>query len=233
MVHITGAINVYYRDLKQDGKIGLMKSVEELAEYFGNKGISENSKVIIYDDGKMKAAARTYWILKYLGAKDVKILNGGIDGWKEARKPVTSAASSLKATTFNPTVNEAINVDLETVKNAISAGDIILVDSREPEYFKGEKGVTERDGHIPGSINFDYTTTIANKSFKSKEGLIALAAEYGITPESQVIVYCNSGVKGAVLWFALKEIAGFENIMLYEGSFNEYEADENNAVATE
>ena len=229
-VHIDGSINVYYRDMKQEGKIGLMKPVDEIAAYLGSKGISPNNHVVIYDDGKMKAATRVYWLMKYVGVKKVSILDGGIEAWKAGRKPVTAQATTKKPVEFTATVDESMNITLDQFANEYAAETVALLDAREVEFFKGEKGSNERKGHIPNAINIPYLDMLKDGFFKSKEEIETLIAGVGISKDQQVIVYCNSGVKAAVIYFALIEICGYENVRLFEGSFNEWEADTGNPV---
>jgi thiosulfate/3-mercaptopyruvate sulfurtransferase len=229
-VHVNGSVNVYYRDLKQEGDMGLMKSVDEITKYLGDKGICETNHVVIYDDGKMKAATRVYWIMKYVGVKKVSILDGGVEAWKAGRKPVTATPTNLKQVLFKADLDESINITLSDFMAKYDAENVALIDAREIEYFNGEKGKNTRPGHIPNAINIDYNEVLKDGFFKSKEEIEKLIAGVGISKDQQVIVYCNSGVKAAVIYFALTEICGYENIRLFEGSFNEWEADTGNPV---
>lgn len=231
VVHVTGAVHVDYRELVNDpAGMGFLKTPEELAAYLGSVGISETSDVVVYDDGSMKAATRVFWVLKYLGATKVRILDGGIDAWKEARKPVTSAVVKPKAAVFNVTLHPELNITKDEFN--ITFKDAILVDARENNEYIGEKKAKfhTRGGHIPGAVSIPSVDVVADGSFKSKDDIIAMATAAGVTPGKEIIVYCNSGVKAAVVYFALVEIAGFENVKLYEGSFNEWEADPNHEV---
>jgi len=94
-VHIIDAVNVdVFNTFVKEGDIkGLLKTPEEIAKILGEKGLNADKKIIIYDNGKNINAGRLYWILKYLGYKDVKIMNGHMKAWRAARKPVTKIAT--------------------------------------------------------------------------------------------------------------------------------------------
>jgi thiosulfate/3-mercaptopyruvate sulfurtransferase len=229
-VHITNSVNFFYQEIQVDVKTGAMKCPDDLAKLLGEKGIGENKIIVVYDDGTMKGASHVWWTLKYLGAKDVRILDGGIDAWKLARKPVTATPTKIVPTTFNLDIQLPMILFKDQFADMIKVPENVLVDAREANQYSGEAGQTTRKGHIPGATNLDFTTMVANGSFKSKEEILALAAAKGITPDKQIVIYCNSGVKAAVVYYALVEIAGFEKVKLYAAGFNEWESDPANEV---
>lgn len=229
-VHITNSVNLFYKDIQVDTKTGFMKCPDDLAKLAGSMGINENKTIVVYDDGTMKGASHVWWTLKYMGARDVRILDGGLDAWKGARKPVTGTATKITTTTFNLDVKVDMNIFKDEFATVYNANGLVLVDAREADQYRGEKGQTARKGHIPGAVNLEFTEFVANGSFKSKEEILSMVGTLGIAPETKVIVYCNSGVKAAVAYFAMVEIAGLANVRLYEGSFNEWEMNPDNEV---
>ncbi len=147
--HLKGAINIYHMDLYKDGDIaGLIMDPADLAAFFGERGISETTPVVIYDDGSHKYDTRTYWILKYIGAQDVKILHKDLDEWAKLRLPLTTTATKLDAVTFTPTVNPAFIADLAEVEAAVEDqnDNVVLIDARTADEYKG---ITSSEGHIP------------------------------------------------------------------------------------
>jgi thiosulfate/3-mercaptopyruvate sulfurtransferase len=229
-VHINGAVNIYYKELIDKAEYDKMKKPEDLAALFGSKGISEKSTVIIYDDGTMKGAAFTWWILKYLGAEKVYILDGGIDAWKAARKPVTSQPTKITPAVFTMNLSPSIYASKDYFLGNFKKPGLALVDARENDQYKGEKGTTTRKGHIPGATNIMFSDLVAKGFFKSKEEILSMMKNAGFNPDQEYIVYCNSGIKAAVDYFAFTEIAGIRNIKLYAGSFNEWESNPDNIV---
>ncbi len=225
--HIKGAINIDHNELYKPGDVeGLIKSPEEMAAYFGAKGISESSEVVIYDDGSQKYSTRLYWILKYIGAQNVKILHKDLDQCRAARIALTAEPAKLKAVTFTPTVNPELIVNLEDVKARKDSPGVKLVDCRTAEEFNGVKN---SQGHIPGAININHEDLLtASGAFKSADELKMIAEKNGITPEIEVMVYCKTSVRAAVAYVAFKNILGYQNVKVYDGAYNEWVA--NNPV---
>jgi thiosulfate/3-mercaptopyruvate sulfurtransferase len=223
-LHVVGAINVPHKELHREGDIeGLIKSPRDLAAYFGEKGISNTSNIVIYDDGSLKYASRVYWILRYLGAENLRILHRDMVEWKAERIPITRVRTSVKATTFTPNVNASIIATADDVKAC--TGDCILVDSREAAEFNGTSTKRESAGHIEGARNIDFKDFLNERGeFKSADQIKAIAKRRGIEQGKRVILYCKKGVRAAVSYVALKEIAGYPDVKVYEGAYNEWKA---------
>lgn len=221
--HIRDAIHVNHNDLYKDGDIsGLIETPENLAAYFGNLGLTEASTIVISDDGSQKYNSRVYWILKYLGAQNVRVLHKDMNAWRKARIPITSVPGKATPTIFTPTVNPDLYADLNYVNDKKGIDNVVLVDCRTPDEFAGIKS---SDGHIPGAINIDYTTFLTdNGAFKSAEEIKAIAKSNGITPETEVILYCKTSVRATPVFIALKNILGLEKIRVYDGAYNEWVA---------
>ncbi len=223
--HIKNAIHIGHKALYKEGDVSaLIKSPEELAAYFGEKGINENTEVVIYDDGSHKYNSRVYWILKYIGAKNVKLLHKDMNAWRKMRVPLTSTPGKSKATTFTPEVNENILATLDYVKENKENENVVLVDVRSPEEYNGS--TSKSDGHIPGAINLNYEDLLTeNGAFKSKEELQAIADANGLTADKELIFSCNTGIKGSVSFAAFKSILGYEKVKLFDGSYVEWVVD--------
>lgn len=227
-VHINNAVNVSYKSLEKKGGIeGLLNTPDELAKIFGSNGVSEKKTIIVYDEGAGKYASRLYWTLKYLGAPNVKVLDGGLVAWKAGRKPVTKNPSNVKAETFTPSVNKAIYADMKEVQAAAGNAKVILVDLRENVEFSG-KDPKNNKGRIPGSINVDHTTLMAaNSTYKTKAELEKIFTAAGATKDKTIILVCPTGVRAGKGFFALKSILGYPNVKIYEGGVNEWAASSN------
>lgn len=224
-VHINDAVNVSYKSLEKSGGIeGLLLADQDLAKIFGSKGVSEKKTIVVYDEGSGKYSARLYWVLKYLGAPDVKILDGGLVAWKAGRKPVTKNPSTVKAATFTPKANNAVFASMKDVQAASDNAKVILIDLRENNEFSG-KDPANNKGRIPGSVNVDHTTlNAANSLYKPKAELEKIFAAAGATKDKTIILTCPTGVRAAKGYFVLKSILGYPNVKLYEGGVNEWAA---------
>lgn len=219
--HVKGAINVDPSDFFVDGKTsGTLKSPAELAAYFGSKGINQNSKVIIYDDGTQKYSTRVYLVLKYLGAADVKLMHKDANEFRNNKVVLTASPASLTPTTFASTLNDNMLVNYDYVKSNKDRQGVVLVDVRTPEEFNG---TTNGEVGIPGAININHETLLTESgAFKSPEQMKAITDKFNITPETEVIVYCRTGIRASVGFTAFKNILGFNNVKLYDGSLLEW-----------
>lgn len=218
--HIKNAINIPHKSLYNETEIeGLLMDPADLAAFFGNHGISNNSTVVVYDGGSQKYSSRVYWVLKYMGATDVKILHKDMNEWRKSRVPITKMPSKAKKATFTPAVNKAIIADMAYVKG----GKAIIIDARDADEFAG---VSEKsDGHLPGAVNINYKDFLNDKkAFKSKTEIEALLKSKGITASSQIVAYCQTSVRASVIYVAVVNIMGWNNIKIYDGAYNEWVA---------
>lgn len=223
-MHVKNAVSVPSEAVSQEnGAVdGLLKSPEDLAKVFGDAGVSEKNTIVVYDGGSQKYSSRIYWTLKYLGAPNVKILHKDMDMWKKSRVPITKMPTSRKATTFTPSVNK----DVMCVLNGVKSGSVELLDVRTPEEFNGT--ADNSDGHLPGSININYTEFLTDtEAFKSKEEMEKLAAKYGLTPDAVIVGYCRTSVRATVMYAALVNVLGYTNVKVYDGAYLEYVAEGN------
>jgi len=214
--HIKGSINIPYKSLHKTGAVeGMLKSPSELAAIFGKKGVSNTNYIVVYDNGKAKYAGRLYWVLKYLGCKDVKILQGQLSSWKAARKPITKIPTNKAKKTFTAKVNSSVYAKLSDVKS----GNYLIIDVRSADEFNGIKEGSL--GHIPKAINFSYTKVLNGSKLKSKAELISAFKAAGISPSKKIILYCKTSVRAGIVFHALKT-CGFPWVKVYDGALNEW-----------
>jgi thiosulfate/3-mercaptopyruvate sulfurtransferase len=197
-------------------------------------GIGDDSEVIVYDDtGGL--APRLWWALNYYGHSRVRLLDGGWTKWVAEGRPVTAIPPAPRAAAvFTPRVQPGWRAGTPEVKAAMQAPGVALVDCRSPEEWRGEIGRGDKaKGRIPGSVNVPSVKSLdgEHRTWKSPAEIRDLYARAGVTPESQVITYCNAGVSAAVGLFALK-LAGFPAAANYAGSWYEWEADPANPIET-
>lgn len=226
--HLKGAINLPYKELNQkEGKVeGLMETPDNMAKIFGQKGISENDPIVVYDEGSQKYSTRVYWLLKYLGASKVKLMHKENNAWRDARILLTSEPTKLKAKTFTPKVNESIAINIAGLSAKMN--DVVLIDAREVAEYSGtesgEKAYSK--GHFPKAVNVEFKSMLnADDSYKSVDELTKLFAEKGLTSDKTYVLYCKTGVKASVVYFALTELLKYSNVSLYDGGYVEWEAE--------
>jgi len=196
--YIPGAININYENFLGDDK--RLKPVSEMAKILGDAGISQEDSVIIYGEcqpcgGGPSAATYVYWIMKYLGHENVRLLDGGIDDWVTALNPTDAMPSVLPAKTYMPTIKPELVATYDYVKN----GGAQIVDARTSEQLAS--------GTIPGAINIPYEDVLDGKRIKEEEDLTELFS--GLNKDTPVIIYTDTGVKATMPWFALT-IMGYD-----------------------
>lgn len=219
-VHIKNAIHIDHKTLyKEDGPKSMLKSSADLARIFGEKGISNTSTIVVYDQGSGKYAGRLYWIFKYMGCENVKILDGQLNGWMKARKPITKNPTSVSKATFTPKVNSSAIATISDVKS----GKYLLLDVRAAGEYNGSEGDTEQKGHIPGAKNMEYKKILnEDGTFKSKEEIQAIVSKVGISSDKPVILYCTSSVRAGIVYAALTDILEYTQVKVYDGAFYEW-----------
>lgn len=228
--HIQGAINLFFRELYQPNTIeGKLKASTELAEILGKKGISNTAKIVVYENESNKHNNRVWWILKSLGAKDVWTLHVDAKAFAAAQLAMNSVPATAKPATFSVTESPYKSLTMDEVKN-LPKGTLLL-DGREKEEFEGVDAAKKSKGHIPGAVWMNYRELLTpTGAFKTKDEIVAAAAKYGATPEKPIVVYCNSGVKASTLLVGLKEIAGFQNVQYYGGSYADWSSNPANPI---
>lgn len=230
--HIPGA---FYLDLNQDlsspvqqhgGRhplpdlVGLTEKLSAIGVRSGN-GQTSPSWVVAYDDSRFAFASRLWWLLRYLGHDQVAVLDGGLRAWQEAGYPVTSDYPVATPGEFIPQLRSRQVVDMETVKAGKDRPEVMLVDSREGERYRGEREpIDPIAGHIPGAVNYPWqeATTEAGyvqpAEFHQHRWAEAKQAQ-------EVWVYCGSGVTACVNLLSL-ELAGVSTGKLYVGSWSDW-----------
>ena len=192
-------------------------------------GVSERSRVVVYDDADSVAAARAWWNLRYYGHQDVRVLDGGYRAWLAAGLPVTAG---LEATVgqaapqpgdFTARPGQMPVLDATSAQATARSG--LLLDARSAERFRGEnEHVDPVAGHIPGAVSAPAAGNVnADGTFRDAADLAARFAALGVRPDHPVGAYCGSGVTAAheVLALALAGIPA----ALYVGSWSHWIAD--------
>lgn len=243
--HIPGAIFQSYRSgwrTTQAGVPGMLPEPEALADLIGGLGIANTDQVVIVSAGTSSsdfgAAARIYWTFKVLGHHQVGILNGGYAGWLQAGAPTASGATQARpATTFAVDFQPQWIATAEDVTGAAAAG-VQLVDARPIDFFFGrqQSPAARVAGTIPGSLSLPEDALIVadgDAYFLTADRLLALMDEAAVKYDAGgTITFCNTGHWAATDWFALSEIAGLENVAMYDGSMADWTSDENRPVQT-
>ncbi|PYI52632.1 sulfurtransferase [Paenibacillus flagellatus] len=234
--HIRGAV---YFDLERDlsgpkdahGGRHPLPDLQSFASVLGRAGIDATKTVVAYDDQGGAMASRLWWMLRYVGHDDVKVLNGGYGEWKAAGYPVSAEVPQPAAVTFVPAPRPEMLLSMEDVKARLGRPGTTLIDSREPKRYAGlEEPIDPVGGHIPGAVNRFWKDALgADGRWQGAEAQKARFA--GLNADDELVVYCGSGVTACPNVLALTE-AGFRNVKLYGGSWSDWISYADNPIAT-
>jgi thiosulfate/3-mercaptopyruvate sulfurtransferase len=204
---------------------GSGKDAEAWSSRIGNLGIDRASKVVIYDGSSSKDAARIWWILRYWGVADARLLNGGWTGWEAARLPVEAGKPHAPAPrSFNATPQSKRLATKGQLLDALKDKSLQIVDARsEAEFCGTEKEKNKRAGAIPGAKHLEWIDLIDKKTqrFKTADQLRMLFREAGVELERPTATHCQSGGRAAVMAFAM-ELMGAANVSNYYASWAEW-----------
>lgn len=230
--HIPGAV-FFDIDELSDHSTDLPHTLPS-AEMFGSQmselGISDDATIVIYEQDGVYSAPRAWWMLRSFGAKDVRLLDGGLRGWIEAGFPTESAEVRRAGASFKARFDPQAIKTLQDIRRVL-AGHGQIVDARSAGRFAGtlpEPRPGLSSGHIPGSFSVPFTELVEDGRLRSAEGLRAIFEAKGIDVGRPVTTSCGSGVTAAVVLLGL-EVAGAKGVSLYDGSWAEY-ARQPNAV---
>lgn len=199
------------------------QSPEEWQKLIGRIGIKTDTPVVLYDDHSTNRAARIWWILRYWGIRDVKLLNGGWKGWMAAHGPTSQDIPKIEAMEVTLTPHPERLATKDQLMKSLPKHDFQIVDARSESEYCGEADTAKRNGAIPGAINKEWTEVIDKKTqrFKSPQELSQLFKDAGIDLNRSSVTYCQSGGRAAVMAFAL-ELMGVKSVRNYYRSWSEW-----------
>lgn len=230
--HIPGA---FYLDINKDicGKPSIHGGTRPLADIkiLSNKliniGVTMNSTIVVYDE-KIYSSPRLFLQLKYMGYKNVYILNGGFNAWKSNNLPTTCEIPKLNYNGFfKENLNESLVCNIEYVKNTINSNEIVLVDSRDNNRYTGEfEPLYSKPGHIPGAINIPWHNNISSNGYV--KSLDEISNNFLTLKDKEVILYCGSCIEACINYVLLDEL-GY-NSKVYIGSMSDWISYNDNIV---
>jgi thiosulfate/3-mercaptopyruvate sulfurtransferase len=194
-------------------------------------GVDKDRLHIIYATGdklpndEILSASMVAYVLEKFGVKEIRIVDGGLPGWKAAKLPVTQEYFGNSKGNLPEQGNPDIALTVENILKR--KPDAILVDARPHNEYLGEDDLWLRKGHIPGAISFHWARLMGKENtheFLPFERVKAELYAAGLTPDKEILVYCGTSREGSLLRFYLKHVAKYPNVRLYEGSWKEYVA---------
>jgi thiosulfate/3-mercaptopyruvate sulfurtransferase len=237
--HIPGSIHSDYDKagwrVTRNNVPFMVPTVPELEKLIGELGIDETSHVVVVPAGVSSldfgSAARTYWTLKYVGLKNLSVLDGGVAAWRQAGLPLETGPKAPSPKIFTASVDNSILALANDVETIESKGGATLVDARPGSFFTGKEKApaSQAYGHIPGALNIDSAQFYDSNTnrLKPKAELAAIA---NVVPAGPAVSYCNTGHWAATDWFVLHELLGRKETRLYAGSMVEWTSSPNRPI---
>ena len=230
--HIPGAVGFNWQKDLQDQVIRAPLSKAQLEALLSRSGVSNDTTIVLYGDHHNWFATWAFWILKYYGHRDVRLLDGGRGKWLADKREIATQVPSYPPTSYAAQApRNTIRAFRDQVLLSLGCRDGALVDVRSPAEFSGkllapanwQQEGAQRGGHIPGAINIPWAMAVRRDgTFKSAEELRALYAGHGITPDKEIIAYCRIGERSSHTWFVLHSLLGYTHVRHYDGSWAEW-----------
>lgn len=228
--HVPGSVLLDWKADINDPVTRNILTKQACEDLLQRVGVDVDTTLVLYGDFNNWFAAFAFWVFKYYGYKDIRLMNGGRKKWLEEDKPVTKDIPSYAKGNFKATEpDSSIRVFLKYVSETL--GSKILVDVRGPKEFTGEilappeypTEHAQRGGHIPGAVNIPWGQAVNDDgTFKSADELQKLYQSKGVAADKEVISYCRIGERSSHTWFVLKYLLGYPNVKNYDGSWTEW-----------
>ncbi|MDR6667131.1 3-mercaptopyruvate sulfurtransferase [Rhizobium sp. 1399] len=234
--HIPGAIR-FDQDKIADHSTNLPHTIPS-PDYFaaeaGKLGISENDRIVVYDGIGMFASPRVWWLFRVMGAKNVFVLDGGLDGWKAEGRPLETEVPHYAPASFKTNYDASRVVHLEQMRDIVASGALQIADARSAGRFAAvepEPRAGMRSGHMPGARSLPSGVFANQGRFKSLPELKQTIEDAGIDLSKPVVTSCGSGITAAIITLALESLGHTDN-KLYDGSWSEWGSREDTPVVT-
>ncbi len=186
------------------------------------RGVSETKEVVFYDQNSGMRAARGLWFLEYFGHPQARMLDGGFSAWKAAGAATTTEAMAPKAATFKVSERPDVLATVDDVRGSLNRKEVAILDTRSDGEYLGTLVRAARGGAIPGAVHIEWSDNLAaDGKFKSDAELRSMYHKAGITPDKEVISYCQGGYRAAHSYVALR-LLGFPRVRNYIGSWKEW-----------
>jgi thiosulfate/3-mercaptopyruvate sulfurtransferase len=193
-----------------------------IAHLFELRGVTDARAVVVYEGDSGMRAARAWWLLEYLGHPHPRLLDGGYQAWVTAGHPVSTEPEAPVPSQWSGAVNRATLATWQDVRDRLDDAGTALVDARSAAEYRGELVRARRGGHIPGAVNVEWKDNLEpDGRFKPAAALAAMYDGAGLTPDREIVTYCQGGYRAAHAMLALR-LAGYQRVRNYTGSWKEW-----------
>jgi thiosulfate/3-mercaptopyruvate sulfurtransferase len=234
--HVPGAV-FFDQDVIADHTSGLPHTIptpEMFASEVEKLGIADTDTIVVYDGPGIFTAPRVWWLFRLMGAENVFVMDGGIDGWKREGRPLQTDLPEPAPAVFNVRFDASRVTSFDAMKDIVATGSSQIADARGAGRFTGVEAEPRegmRSGHMPGAKSLPSGVFSTDGKFKSLSDLKQTIEAAGIDLSRPVVTSCGSGVTAAIITLALQSLGHTANT-LYDGSWSEWGSRQDTAVVT-
>lgn len=186
------------------------------------RGVTHDRRVVVYENDSGIRAARVFWFLEYFGHADTRVLDGGVRAWTERQLPLSREPSAPAPSEWIGTWQESRLATWQDVHARLGREDVAILDARSEGEFCGTTVRAARGGRVPGAIHVEWTENLREDGrFRPPNELRPLYERAGVTPDREVIAYCQGGYRAAHSYLALR-LLGYPRVRNYLGSWKEW-----------
>jgi thiosulfate/3-mercaptopyruvate sulfurtransferase len=227
--HIPGAgfLDVYQELSDTTREVSfMMPAPRDFAARMAAHGVSDDSAVVLYNQGFPMWATRVWWMLRSIGFDNVAVLDGGYEKWKKEGRPVTAEVAHHAPGSLSVRPRPDMWVDKDAMLEVVAGKGPVTVNALAPAVYSGEKNQYGRAGHLPGTYNVYYGDLLdpATGEFLPPEKLRPLFAQSGALDSERVIAYCGGGISATMDALAML-VCGQDKVAIYDGSMSEWVKD--------
>jgi thiosulfate/3-mercaptopyruvate sulfurtransferase len=222
--HVPGAVHLDLFGISLiDTDPAPMRAFVWIIEHLlASRGVTSDRPVVVYEANSGMRAARAFWFLEYFGHQNVRVLDGGYDGWQVARLPVSTDAAPPAIADWTGIRDADRLATWRDVLDRLRHSEAVIVDARTDGEYCGTTVRAKRGGAIPGAVHIEWTRNLSSDgSFKPADELRAMYVAAGVTPDREVITYCQGGYRAAHTYLALR-LLGYPRVRNYLGSWKEW-----------
>lgn len=225
--HIPGAAHLAYSELiwVKPPAMGLLPPMDHLSEVLSRLGLTPERQVVAYDEEGNGRAGRLLWTLAVLGHEKVSLLNGGIHSWDVTGGALEAQFHHPERSTYQAQIlNPAAVANRDYILSRLGQPDLALLDTRTTAEYAGVDVRAARGGHIPGAVNLNWTDAMDPQRqgrFQPDPVLREMLEVRGVTPDKEVVVYCQTHHRSAHTYWVLRHL-GYSRVRGYPGAWSEW-----------